>query len=100
MALGGWSDSSPRSRDVLEHLRPAALGELGIYGAIDRGSIRSLAENAGLAFDVELQGDARLLSLLGEAHAIAAYRLAQGGCSSTCATTASAVPPYCGPATA
>lgn len=64
-------------RDVLERLRPAALDELGLYGAIERGGIRHLAEDAGLAFGVQLQGDARLLAMLGDTHRIAAYRLVQ-----------------------
>lgn len=62
---------------VLESLRPAALDELGLYGAIDRGSLRHLAEDAGLAFHVQLEGDARLLALLDDTHRIAAYRAIQ-----------------------
>ena len=62
---------------VLEALRPAALDELGLYGAIDRGGIRHLAEDAGLAFHVQLEGDARLLALLDDTHRIAAYRAVQ-----------------------
>lgn len=62
---------------VLESLRPAALDELGLYGAIDRGSLRHLAEDAGLAFHVQLDGDARLLALLDDTHRIAAYRAIQ-----------------------
>lgn len=63
---------------VLDSLRPAALDELGLFGAIDRGSLRRLAEDAGLAFETRLEGDARLLSRLTPAHRVAAYRIAQG----------------------
>jgi len=62
---------------VLERLRPAALDELGLFGAIDRGTPRQLAQGASLDLDVVIEGDARLLSLLDDAHRIAAYRLAQ-----------------------
>lgn len=62
---------------VLEALRPVALDELGLYGAIDRGGIRRLAEDAGLALRVRLEGDARLLALLDDTHRIAAYRAVQ-----------------------
>lgn len=62
---------------VLESLHPAALDELGLYGAIDRGSLRHLAEDAGLAYRVQLEGDARLLALLDDTHRIAAFRAVQ-----------------------
>jgi two-component system sensor histidine kinase UhpB len=62
---------------VLEALRPAALDELGLYGAIDRGGLRHLAEDAGLGFEVRLEGDARLLAMLDDTHRIAAYRAIQ-----------------------
>lgn len=62
---------------VLESLRPAALDELGLYGAIDRGSLRYLAEDAGMVYRVQLEGDARLLALLDDTHRIAAYRAIQ-----------------------
>lgn len=62
---------------VLESLRPAALDELGLYGAVDRGGIRHLAEDAGLTFQLQLEGDARLLALLDDTHRIAAYRAIQ-----------------------
>ena len=62
---------------VLERLRPAALDELGLFAAIDTGSIRRLAEGANLHFELQLQGDARLLALLEDTHRIAAYRLVQ-----------------------
>lgn len=64
-------------RGVLESLRPAALDEIGLYAAIERGSVRHLAEEAGLAFETSLEGDARLLSSLGDAQRITAYRLVQ-----------------------
>lgn len=70
-------------RGVLERLRPAALDELGLYGAIDRGSIRQLAEGAGLAFEVQLHGDGRLLPLLDDLHRIAAYRIVQEAVTNT-----------------
>ncbi|KAF1713512.1 hypothetical protein CSC71_07470 [Pseudoxanthomonas sangjuensis] len=60
---------------VLESLRPAALDEIGLYAAIERGSVRHLAEDAGLEFETRIEGDARLLALLGGAQRIAAYRL-------------------------
>lgn len=62
---------------VLESLRPAALDEIGLYAAIERGSVRQLAEDAGLAFETRIEGDARLLALLGDVQRIAAYRLVQ-----------------------
>ena len=63
---------------VLDSLRPAALDELGLFGAIDRGSLRRLAEDSGLVFETRLEGDARLLSRLSPIHRVAAYRMAQG----------------------
>ena len=62
---------------VLESLRPAALDELGLYAAIERGSVRRLAADAGLEFETRLEGDARLLARLGDAQRTAAYRLVQ-----------------------
>lgn len=62
---------------VLDSLRPAALDELGLYGAIDRGSLRRLVEDAGLAFETRLEGDARLLAQLNAVHRVAAFRIAQ-----------------------
>lgn len=62
---------------VLDSLRPAALDELGLYGAIDRGSLRRLAEDAGLVFETRLEGDARLLANLTPVHRVAAFRIAQ-----------------------
>lgn len=62
---------------VLESLRPAALDELGLYAAIERGNIRRLVEESGLEFDANLEGDARLLSMLAPVHRHAAYRVVQ-----------------------
>jgi two-component system sensor histidine kinase UhpB len=62
---------------VLDSLRPAALDELGLFGAIDRGSLRRLAEDAGLVFETRLEGDARLLASLDAVHRVAAFRIAQ-----------------------
>ena len=62
---------------VIERLRPVALDELGLYGAIDRSGLRCMAERAGLDFRTRIEGDARLLVQLDEAHRIAAYRLVQ-----------------------
>jgi two-component system sensor histidine kinase UhpB len=62
---------------VLDSLRPAALDELGLFGAIDRGSLRRLAEDAGLVFETRLEGDARLLANLTPVHRVAAFRIAQ-----------------------
>ncbi|GAB2488830.1 histidine kinase [Arenimonas alkanexedens] len=62
---------------VLDALRPAALDELGLYGAIDRGSLRRLAEDSGLVFETRLEGDARLLASLNLVHRVAAFRIAQ-----------------------
>lgn len=70
-------------RHVLEALRPAALDEIGLYAAIDRGSVRHLAEDAGLAFETRIEGDARLLAQLGDAQRIAAYRLVQESVTNT-----------------
>jgi two-component system sensor histidine kinase UhpB len=63
---------------VLDSLRPAALDELGLFGAIDRGSLRRLAEDSGLVFETRLEGDARLLSRLSPIHRVAAFRMVQG----------------------
>lgn len=62
---------------ALERLRPVALDELGLYAAIDRGSVRRLAEYAGLGFEVALAGDARLLEALEDSDRVAAFRLVQ-----------------------
>ena len=62
---------------VLADLRPAGLEQLGLFGALDRGGIRRLAEDAGVSLDVKLEGDARLLSKLDSTHATAIYRMAQ-----------------------
>lgn len=62
---------------VLELLRPAALDQMGLFAAIDRGAVRRLAEGAGLEFETHLEGDARLLTAFDEAPLIAAYRLVQ-----------------------
>ncbi|HEU0154123.1 MAG TPA: MASE1 domain-containing protein [Arenimonas sp.] len=62
---------------VLDSLRPAALDELGLFGAIDRGSLRRLVEDAGLVFETRLEGDARLLARLNPVHRVAAFRIAQ-----------------------
>lgn len=63
---------------VLDSLRPPALDELGLFGAIDRGSLRRLAEDSGLVFETRLEGDARLLARLSPIHRVAAFRMAQG----------------------
>lgn len=62
---------------VLETLRPAALDQMGLYAAIDRGAVRRLAEDAGLHFETHLEGDARLLIAFNDTQVIAAYRLVQ-----------------------
>lgn len=62
---------------VLADLRPAGLEQLGLFGAVDRGSVRRLAQDAGLDLDVRLEGDARLLAQLDATHATAVYRMAQ-----------------------
>ncbi|MBY4598970.1 hypothetical protein K3217_25985 [bacterium BD-1] len=62
---------------VLGDLRPAGLEQLGLFGELDRGSIRRLVDDAGLALDVRLEGDARLLAELDATHSTAIYRMAQ-----------------------
>lgn len=62
---------------VLDSLRPAALDELGLFGAIDRGALRRLVEDAGVAFETRLEGDARLLAGLNSVYRVAAFRIAQ-----------------------
>ncbi|MAL02760.1 MAG: hypothetical protein CL625_00570 [Arenimonas sp.] len=62
---------------VLADLRPAGLEQLGLFSAVDRGSVRRLAQDAGLQMDVRLEGDARLLAQLDGTHATAIYRMAQ-----------------------
>ena len=64
---------------VLESLRPSALEQLGLFGAIDQGQVRRLAEDAGLQLETVLEGDARLLPRLDDTLRIAAYRLVQEG---------------------
>lgn len=64
-------------RNVLESLRPSALDELGLFGAIDQGALRQRAEACGLRYEVELQGDSRLLPVVPDAIRSAAYRLVQ-----------------------
>ena len=64
-------------QDVLERLRPVALDKLGLYGAIDRGSPRQLANDAGLEMTVQFDGDARLFNHLDDMLKIAAYRMSQ-----------------------
>jgi len=62
---------------VLSDLRPGGLEQLGLFGAIDRGPIRRLAEDAGIVLEVRLEGDARVLSELDGTHATAVYRVCQ-----------------------
>lgn len=62
---------------VLAALRPAGLDELGLYAAIDRGAIRRELEAAGIQLELQLRGDARLLSALASLIESAAYRLVQ-----------------------
>jgi two-component system sensor histidine kinase UhpB len=64
---------------VLESLRPSALEQLGLFHAIDQGLVRRLADDAGVALETVLEGDARLLPLLDDTLRIAAYRLVQEG---------------------
>jgi two-component system sensor histidine kinase UhpB len=68
---------------TLESLRPAALDELGLYGAIENGALRDLAERAGLDYHVELAGDGRLWLQLEDATRVAAYRVVQGAVTNT-----------------
>jgi two-component system sensor histidine kinase UhpB len=76
--LDGITNSMRQSvRKVLEKLRPTALDELGLYGAIDQGFLRQSAENAGMRYTVDLLGDARLLAALHDSVRVAAYRLVQ-----------------------
>lgn len=62
---------------VLESLRPAALDQMGLYAAIERGGVRRLATDAGLDFETHLEGDARLLGAFNDTQLLAAYRLVQ-----------------------
>lgn len=64
---------------VLESLRPSALEQLGLYRAIDQGLVRRLAEDAGVALETMLEGDARLMPLMDDTLRMAAYRLVQEG---------------------
>ena len=68
---------------TLDSLRPASLDALGLFGALDGGALRALASRAGLTYQVDLRGDARLLSGLGDATRMAAYRLVQSTLSNT-----------------
>ena len=62
---------------VLETLRPAALEELGLYAAIERGSIARTAQVAGLKMTTELRGDVQLLKQLDDIYQLTAYRVIQ-----------------------
>lgn len=64
-------------RRVLDSLRPISLDELGLYAALDRGSMRQLCETAGIRYEMELHGDARLIANLSEALQITVYRIVQ-----------------------
>lgn len=64
--------------DLLDALHPPSLQALGLYGALDRGPLRDVAERSGLELRVVLQGDARLLRALTPAVSMAAFRIAQG----------------------
>lgn len=67
--------------EVLDRLRPAVLDAVGLYGAIERGAVRRMVEQAGLQYTVELQGDARLFGPLEDALCVTAYRVVQGAAS-------------------
>lgn len=62
---------------LLETLQPVALDELGLYGAIDSGPIRAMMEDAGVEFDLQLLGEARLIEQLDELVRAAVYRVVQ-----------------------
>lgn len=62
---------------LLETLQPVALEELGLYGAIDRGPIRAMMEDAGVEFELQLLGEARLIEQLDELVRAAVYRVVQ-----------------------
>lgn len=62
---------------LLETLQPVALDELGLYGAIDSGPIRAMMEDAGVDFELQLQGEARLIGQLDELVRTAVYRVVQ-----------------------
>jgi two-component system sensor histidine kinase UhpB len=62
--------------EAIEALRPSALNELGLFKAMDRGSIRQQAERAVLRFSLETR-DASALTALDEAASVAAYRIVQ-----------------------
>lgn len=62
--------------EAIEALRPSALNELGLFKAMDRGSIRQQAERAGLRFSLDTR-DAGALTALDEAASVAAYRIVQ-----------------------
>ena len=62
---------------VLEALRPAALDEVGLIVAIDRGSLRRMVENAEISYSMTLEGDASLLSQFDIAYQNSAYRIVQ-----------------------
>ena len=62
---------------VLEALRPAALDEVGLIAAIDRGSLRRMVENAGISYRMSLEGDSTLLNQFDIAYQNSAYRIVQ-----------------------
>ena len=64
-------------RRVLDSLRPISLDELGLYAALDRGSMRQLCETAGIRYEMELHGNARLIQRLTDALQITVYRIVQ-----------------------
>lgn len=68
---------------TLESLRPAALDELGLYGAISQGTLYDVAVRDGLDYQVALAGDGRFWPQLDDAVRVAAYRVVQGAVANT-----------------
>ena len=61
-------------RELLESLRPAALGEFGLARALTEGPLRELIQSAGMVYHVEVHGDLRPLD---EAMRNTLYRIVQ-----------------------
>lgn len=62
---------------LMDSLRPPALDEFGLRGALENGPIRELVEGAGLRYACRIHDPLALLGLLREDMQVALWRLAQ-----------------------
>lgn len=68
---------------LLGSLRPAGLDEFGLRRTLDEGSIRQLMQAAGVAYNVRLRGDVRLLERLPDDVQVSIYRIVQEAATNT-----------------